>query len=167
MGAGSECSRTGQTPNADRVYVAFSHGILARSIQLFSRPVRAQRHAFTEWESGRDPVFNGLDSFHQLTADDMLYVGFGNMLILLFAALIKATIVPFSANRVDSVFGWRPHPLRISNGFSTPHGGAGAGRRSHLAADLQSGYGVAESSAGHAEFVCVCRQLVRTIQNWL
>ena len=65
----------------------------------------------------------------------------------------------FSRRRVDSVFGWRPHPLRISNGFSTPHGGAGAGRRSHLAADLQSGYGVAESSAGHAEFVCVCRQL--------
>ena len=32
---------TGQTPNADRVYVAFSHGILARSIQLFSRSVRA------------------------------------------------------------------------------------------------------------------------------
>jgi len=54
-------------------------------------------HAFTEWESGRDPVFNGLDNFRQLLADDMLYVGFGNMLILLFAALIKATIVPFLA----------------------------------------------------------------------
>ena len=54
-------------------------------------------HAFTEWESGRDPVFNGLDNFRRLFADDMLYVGFGNMLVLLLAALIKATVVPFLA----------------------------------------------------------------------
>jgi len=54
-------------------------------------------HAFTEWESGRDPVFNGLDNFRRLFADDMLYVGFGNMLVLLFAALVKATVVPFLA----------------------------------------------------------------------
>jgi len=54
-------------------------------------------HAFTEWESGRDPVFNGLDNFRRLFADDMLYVGFGNMLVLLVAALVKATVVPFLA----------------------------------------------------------------------
>ena len=54
-------------------------------------------HAFTEWESGRDPVFNGLANFRLLLADDMLYIGFGNMLILLLAALIKATVVPFLA----------------------------------------------------------------------
>ncbi|NKB67731.1 MAG: extracellular solute-binding protein [Candidatus Latescibacteria bacterium] len=54
-------------------------------------------HAFTEWESGRDPVFNGLDNFRRLLQDEMLYVGFGNMLILLGAALIKATVVPFLA----------------------------------------------------------------------
>jgi ABC-type sugar transport system permease subunit/ABC-type glycerol-3-phosphate transport system substrate-binding protein len=54
-------------------------------------------HAFTEWESGRDPVFNGLDNFRLLLKDDMLYVGCGNMLILLFAALVKATVVPFLA----------------------------------------------------------------------
>lgn|GEM_PF-47485 len=54
-------------------------------------------HAFTEWESGRDPVFNGLDNFRRLLTDDMLYVGFGNMLVLLAAALFKATLVPFLA----------------------------------------------------------------------
>ena len=54
-------------------------------------------HAFTEWESGRDPVFNGLDNFRRLFADDALYVGFGNMLVLLLAALVKATVVPFLA----------------------------------------------------------------------
>ena len=54
-------------------------------------------HAFTEWESGRDPVFNGLDNFRRLFADNMLYVGFGNMLVLLLAGLVKATAVPFFA----------------------------------------------------------------------
>jgi ABC-type sugar transport system permease subunit/ABC-type glycerol-3-phosphate transport system substrate-binding protein len=54
-------------------------------------------HAFTEWESGRDPVFNGLDNFRRLLTDDMLYVGFGNMLVLLVAALFKATVVPLLA----------------------------------------------------------------------
>ena len=54
-------------------------------------------HAFTEWESGRDPVFNGLENLHLLFRDKMLYVGCGNMLILLAAALIKATTVPFLA----------------------------------------------------------------------
>jgi raffinose/stachyose/melibiose transport system permease protein len=54
-------------------------------------------HAFTEWESGRDPVFNGLANFRTMFHDRMLLVGFGNMLILLVAALIKATVVPFLA----------------------------------------------------------------------
>ncbi len=54
-------------------------------------------HAFTEWESGRDPIFNGLDNFRRLIDDKMLYVGFGNMFVLLVAALVKATLVPFFA----------------------------------------------------------------------
>jgi raffinose/stachyose/melibiose transport system permease protein len=42
-------------------------------------------------------VFNGLDNFRLLLQDEMLFVGFGNMLVLLLAALVKATVVPFFA----------------------------------------------------------------------
>lgn len=54
-------------------------------------------HAFTEWESGRAAVFNGLDNFRLLLQDHVFFTGIGNMLILLAAGLFKAIVVPFLA----------------------------------------------------------------------
>jgi len=54
-------------------------------------------HAFTEWESGRAAVFNGLDNFRLLLQDRVFFTGIGNMLILLAAGLFKAIVVPFVA----------------------------------------------------------------------
>ncbi|MBI4028362.1 MAG: extracellular solute-binding protein [Verrucomicrobia bacterium] len=54
-------------------------------------------HAFTEWEEGRDAAFNGLANFKTMLSDQVLYKGLGNLLVLLAAALFKATVVPFLA----------------------------------------------------------------------
>lgn len=54
-------------------------------------------HAFTEWESGRTAVFNGLDNFRLLLQDRAFFSGIGNMLILLAAGLFKAIVIPFAA----------------------------------------------------------------------
>lgn len=54
-------------------------------------------HAFTDWESGRAAVFNGLDNFRLLLHDRAFSTGIGNMLILLAAGLFKAIVVPFVA----------------------------------------------------------------------
>lgn len=54
-------------------------------------------HAFTEWESGRAAVFNGLDNFRLLIHDRAFFIGIGNMLILLAAGLFKAIVIPFIA----------------------------------------------------------------------
>ena len=76
-------------------------------------------HAFTEWESGRDPVFNGLDNFRQLSARRHALRRFWQYANIALRCADKSYDSAFSRRRVDSVFGWRPHPLRISNGFST------------------------------------------------
>ncbi len=54
-------------------------------------------HAFTEWESGRAAVFNGLGNFRRLLSDRIFFAGISNMFVLLAAGLFKAIVVPLLA----------------------------------------------------------------------
>jgi len=57
-------------------------------------------HAFTKWDGGRQAIFCGLDNFRKLATDTMFYRGMWNMIILVAAALVKATLIPFIAAEI-------------------------------------------------------------------
>jgi ABC-type sugar transport system permease subunit/ABC-type glycerol-3-phosphate transport system substrate-binding protein len=51
--------------------------------------------AFTEWEEGGDPRFNGIENFRLLLDDRFFLKSLWNQAILLVASVIKATLIPF------------------------------------------------------------------------
>ena len=52
------------------------------------------QRAFTHWESGEEPKWSGLDNFAQLAHDEFLWLGVGNLVLLLLANLVKTLTMP-------------------------------------------------------------------------
>lgn len=53
--------------------------------------------SLTDWSSWQYPNFIGLGNFIELATDDQFFLGFANMMALLLAAVVKATVFPFIA----------------------------------------------------------------------
>jgi raffinose/stachyose/melibiose transport system permease protein len=50
--------------------------------------------AFTSWETGEPPRFNGLENFRRMGQDTFLQLSLWNQILLLFASLLKTLIMP-------------------------------------------------------------------------
>ena len=53
--------------------------------------------AFTRWEPGEDPQWNGLTNFATMAQDEYLRISIGNQLLLLGASLLKTLVMPLLA----------------------------------------------------------------------
>ncbi len=60
----------------------------------FLPAVMGLQRAFTHWEVGEDPRWNGVANFQRMAGDDYLRLGFGNLLMVWFAGLFKALVPP-------------------------------------------------------------------------
>jgi raffinose/stachyose/melibiose transport system permease protein len=95
---------------AARTRTLTAYGLLLPTFLLlgtfsYSPALSGLYHAFTSWEEGRAATFTGLENFRGLVSDEVFWGGVVNMLILLTAGVIKATVIPFlAAEMILSLF---------------------------------------------------------------
>ncbi|MFM7320514.1 MAG: carbohydrate ABC transporter permease, partial [Armatimonadota bacterium] len=60
----------------------------------FLPAIMGLQRAFTHWEVGEDPRWNGIANFERMAGDEYLRLGFGNLLVVWIAGLFKALVPP-------------------------------------------------------------------------